>query len=57
MTPGERLALALKLTKDADPYLLYGTREQVDRKFQLIQLENDDRNRRMLEAFARTKRQ
>jgi hypothetical protein len=57
MSPGERLALSLKLTKDADPYLLYGTREQVDRKFELIKRENDERNRRMLEAFARTKRQ
>lgn len=56
MTPGERLALAIKLTKDSEPYLLYGTHEQIDRKFELIRRENDLRNQRMLEAFARTKR-
>jgi hypothetical protein len=57
MTPGQRLALALKLTEESEPYLLYGTPEQVDRKFELLRRENDDRNRRMLEAIARTKRQ
>jgi len=56
MTPGERLALTLKLTEESEPYLLYGTPEQVDRKFELLRRENDDRNRRMVEAFARTKR-
>ena len=25
MTPGQRLALTLKLTEEAEPYLLYGT--------------------------------
>jgi hypothetical protein len=57
MTPGERLALALKLTAESEPYLLYGTPEQVRRKFELMRRENDERNRRMLEAIARTKRE
>ncbi len=56
MTPGERLALTLRLTAESEPYLLYGTPEQVQRKFDLIHRENDARNRRMLEAIARTKR-
>jgi hypothetical protein len=56
MTPGERLALAIKLTEESEPYLLYGTPEQVDRKFELLHRENDERNQRMLEAMARTKR-
>jgi hypothetical protein len=55
MTPGERLALTLKLTEESEPFLLYGTPEQVDRKFELLHRENDERNRRMLEAIARTK--
>ena len=57
MTVGERLALTLKLTEESEPYLLYGTPEQVDRKFELLRRENDERNRGMLEAIARTKRQ
>lgn len=57
MTPSERLSLAIKLTEDSEPYLLYGTLEQIDRKFELIRRENDLRNQRMLEAFARTKRE
>lgn len=57
MTPGERLALALKLTEESEPYLLYGTPEQVGRKFELLRRENDERNRRMLEAIDRTKQQ
>jgi hypothetical protein len=57
MTPGDRLALALKLTAESVPYLLYGTPEQVRRKFELMRRENDARNRRMLEAIARTKRE
>jgi len=57
MTPGERLALTLKLTAESEPYLLYGTPEQIRRKFELMRRENDDRNQRMLEAIARTKRE
>ncbi len=56
MTPGERLALTLELTEESEPYLLFGTPEQVNRKFELLQRENDERNRRMLTAIARTQR-
>jgi hypothetical protein len=55
MTPGQLLALTLKMTEESEPYLLYGTPEQVNRKFELLRRENDERNRRMLEAIARTK--
>lgn len=56
MTVSERLSLTLKLTQESEPYLLYGTEEQIDRKFELLRRENDERNQRMLEAIARTKR-
>jgi hypothetical protein len=56
MTPGERLALTLAMTEESEPYLLYGTPDQVSRKFELLSRENDERNRRMLTAIARTKR-
>lgn len=56
MTPGQRLALALRLTEESTPYLFAGTPEQVKRKFKLLRRQNDERNRRMLEGFARVKR-
>jgi len=55
MTPGERLQLTFEMIRDNTPYLFLGTREQVDRKFELLRRENDERNRRMLEALARAK--
>jgi hypothetical protein len=55
MTPGERLAMTLSMIEDSEPYLLYGTPEQVNRKFELLRRENDERNRRMLAALKRTK--
>lgn len=56
ITPGERLALAFRLTDEATPYLFAGTPKQVKRRFALLRRQNDERNRRMLEGIARTKR-
>ena len=56
MTVGERLALTLEFTAESEPYLLFGTPEQVRRKFELLRRENNERNRNMLKAIARTKR-
>ena len=56
MEPGQRLALSLRLTEEATPYLFAGTPEQVKRKFELLRRQNDERNQRMLEGIARTKR-
>lgn len=56
MTPGQRLAIALRLTDEATPYLFAGTPEQVSRKFELLRRQNNERNRCMLEGFARAKR-
>ena len=55
MTTGERLALTLEMTRENTPYLLRGTPEDVARRFELIRRENDERNKNMLTAFARTK--
>lgn len=54
MTTAERLKLALEMSDAAMPYLLKGTPEQVDRRFELRRRQNDERNRRMLEGIART---
>ena len=56
MTPGERLALAFRLTDEATPYLFAGTPEQVKRRFELLRRQNDERTQRILEGIARTMR-
>jgi len=56
MTNEERLQITLQMICDATPYLLQGSVEQVDRKFELLRRQNDLRNQRMLEGIARTRR-
>ena len=55
MTPAERFRLTLCMIEEEIPYLLRGTPEQVDRRFELLRLQNDDRNHRMLAGIARTR--
>jgi hypothetical protein len=54
MTPSERLKLTLKMTRENGARMFRGTAEQIERRFQIIRMQNDDRNQRMLEAIART---
>jgi hypothetical protein len=56
MTLSDKLRLTLQLTREATPYLLVGTPEQVGRKFELLRRENDLRNKNMLAGIARTRR-
>ena len=56
MPPSERLSLALRATRQALPYLLYGPSELIDRKFELIRRENEWRNRSMRERLAAASR-
>jgi hypothetical protein len=51
----ERLRLTLDMIREATPYLLEGPPETVDRRFELLRRQNDERNRRMLEGIARTR--
>ena len=53
MTPGERLALTLKMMRESTPYLSEGPEDVVRRRFELLERENDLRNRAMLEVFAK----
>ena len=55
MTNSERLRLTLQMIDEESAYLLRGTPEQVQRRFELLRRQNDARNRRMLEAIARTR--
>jgi hypothetical protein len=56
MTPSERLKLTLQMIDESIPYLLKGTPEQVDRRFELLRRQNDERNLRMMTAIARTRK-
>jgi hypothetical protein len=56
MTPGQRLQLTFQMIDENMPYLLRGTPEQVDRRFELLRRQNDERNLRMLTGIARTRR-
>ena len=56
MTTGQRLQLTLQMIRENTPYLLRGTEEEVNRRFELLHRQNDDRNRKILEALARSER-
>ncbi len=53
MTLGERMALSLEMTEQQWPQMMSGPPEVVDRRFELLNRENDARNRNLLAAFAR----
>ncbi len=55
MRPAERFRLTMRMIEEEIPFLLRGTPQQVDRRFELLRLQNDDRNRRMLAGIARTR--
>lgn len=55
MSVADRLRLTLQMIDDGLPFLTRGTPDQVRRRFELLRQENDERNRRMLEAIARSK--
>ena len=54
MTPGQRLEIALELMRPNTERMFAGTPEMVDRRFELLRRQNEDRNCRMLAAIART---
>ena len=55
MTPGQRLALALRMTEENLPALVAGPEQVVRRRFEILQRENDLRNENMRRAIARTR--
>lgn len=55
MSPSERLKLTLQMTRENGRAMFQGTPEQVERRFEIIHKQNEDRNYRMLEAIARTR--
>jgi hypothetical protein len=57
MTTPERLKLALRLMEEGIRCLNQGDPEVVKRRLELLRRENDERNRNMLTAIARTRKQ
>jgi hypothetical protein len=55
MTVSERLRLVAEMIHAETPYLLRGTPEEVDRRFELLRRQNDERNFLVLSAIARTR--
>jgi hypothetical protein len=48
------MKMTLEMIEENWPALFRGPAELVDRRFELLRRENDERNRRMLTAIART---
>jgi hypothetical protein len=55
MTPGQRLEIALEMMRGNLERMFVGTPDMVDRRFELLRRQNDERNRRLLTAIARTR--
>lgn len=55
MTVAERGRIVMRMIREGQRALLSGPPEIVERRFELLRRQNDERNRRILEALARTK--
>lgn len=55
MSPGERIALSLKLARQFEERPMKKPQKVIDRYLRMWHYENDMRNKNMLEAFARLK--
>lgn len=55
MSPSQRLQLTVQMMDGIERAILAGSPEQVARKFELLRLQNDQRNHAMLQAIARTR--
>jgi len=56
MTPSERLSLSLRMLREQWPCLMEGGRDRVDRKFNLLNRQNDERNEALLAGMAHLKK-
>jgi len=52
MTPSERLAITFEMIRDAAAHLTSGPPDVVDRRFELIRKQNDERTANMLAGMA-----
>jgi hypothetical protein len=54
MTMADRLSLTFAMMRDAGKYLTAGPPDVIDRRFELIPRQNDERTRNILIGLART---
>ena len=55
MTTSERASVVVQSMRENWPAMFEGSDEKVARRFELLRRQNDERNRNMLEALARTR--
>lgn len=55
MTPSQRLQMALEMVRENAHRMFAGSPAMVDRRFEILRRQNDDRNQRMREAIGRTR--
>ena len=55
MTTSQRAKLVVQSMVENWPAMFAGTEEKVARRFELLRRQNDERNRNMLQAYARTR--
>jgi hypothetical protein len=55
MTPSQRFKVMLEMMRENSSRIFHGSADQVDRRFELLHRQNEDRNQRMLKAIARTR--
>lgn len=56
MTISERLKLTFDAIRENERFLLYGTPEVVERRFQLLERRNNERNESLLRELRRTRK-
>jgi len=56
MTPAERLRMPFDMIRAGTKDLLSGPADVVDRRYELLRRQNDERNHRILAALARSER-
>jgi len=52
MTNAERMKLTMQMIEENTPYLLKGPADVVERRFELLRRQNDERTRNMVEGMA-----
>jgi len=55
MTASQRLEITLEMMRSNMERMFAGTPDMMDCRFELLRRQNDERNRRMLTAIARTR--
>ncbi len=57
MTNAERMKLTMQLIEENTPYLFQGPPDVVERRFELLRRQNDDRTRRMVAGMTHLRKE